>query len=500
MTTMKASLLSNKTIRSVTLVLLFAAIIGGYFAYSRLTSSKTTTSQEAPLQTTKATVGNLVLHANGTGTVIPAAESSIGFLTTGLVSAVNVRVGDRVEAGQILAQLDDTDARIQLADAQEAMNALTSASAIAKAQQELAAAQSEFVSAKSALEYLISPEVLYWEENVAEREQALADTQAAAQTDTSAAQQKVTDAQTSLKYAQNSLKYFQTVYEETYVPKTFTQYRTMSFRGRTRTEVIKVIDDATGEKTVVIYPPTEGEIGKARADYELAKASIAEAQTYLDVLNGADLPEGATGANLVTYVQTRDALKTAEYNLNRTKLIAPISGTVSAVNIGVGDLAGSNSAITISDIDQPYSLDGYLEAKDWGEIKAGYPVEVTFDIVPDQVFQGVVTAVYPTLDTTSSNSALVHITAKLDGSIPYELPAGSAAAVDVVGGRAEHAVLVPVEALHEIEDGKYTLFVMQGGKLRLRLVQVGLQDLTKAQIVSGLNAGDVVTTGVVETK
>ena len=63
--------------------------------------------------------------------------------------------------------------------------------------------------AKETLEYLISPEVLYWEEKVAEREQILADAQAAAQTDTSdAAKQKVTEAETSLEYAQDSTEIF----------------------------------------------------------------------------------------------------------------------------------------------------------------------------------------------------------------------------------------------------------------------------------------------------
>jgi multidrug efflux pump subunit AcrA (membrane-fusion protein) len=61
-------------------------------------------------------------------------------------------------------------------------------------------------------------------------------------------------------------------------------------------------------------------------------------------------------------------------------------------------------------------------------------------------------------------------------------------------------VLVPVEALHEIGEGQYTLFVMENGTLRLRVVEVGLQDLTRAVISSGLRAGDIVTTGVVETK
>ena len=168
--------------------------------------------------------------------------------------------------------------------------------------------------------------------------------------------------------------------------------------------------------------------------------------------------------------------------------------------MNVGDLVSGDAVVTISNLEQPYSLDAYLDAEDWGTVKTGYEVEVSFDILPDLVFTGQVTNVYPTLDTESANSELVHITAVLNDAIVYELPSGSAASVDVVGGRAENAVLVPVEALHEIDDGKYTLFVMQNGVLRLRVVDVGLQDLTKAQILSGLDAGDVVTTGVVETK
>ena len=503
MTTKKSTLFSNKAIRIASAIILLAALtVGGYLAYSRITAqSAANTSNQSPLQTAKATKGDLVLYANGTGTIMPAEESTFGFNTSGQVSAIHVKVGDQAEAGQVLAQLDDTEARIALVEAQQAMNKLTSPAAIATATQTLAAAQSDFASAKASLEYLISPEVLYWEEKVAAREQTLADAQTVYQTDTSdAAKQKVTEAEISLSYAKNQLRYFQIFYEETYVPKNFTQYRAMRGRGGIRTEVVKVLDETTGKYVDLIYPPTEGEIGMARAAYDLAKASIAEAQTYLDLLNAANIPAGGTGANLVTFLQTKHALETAEYNLKATQLIAPIGGTVTALNIHVGDLASGSSVITISNLDQPYALNAYLDADDWGQIKIGYEVDVTFDIVPNQVFTGTVTNVFPTLDTASSNSALVHITARLNEPIPYQLPSGSAASVDVVGGRAENAVLIPVEALHQIEDGKYTLFVMEKGKLRLRTVQVGLQDLTKAEIISGLKAGDIVTTGVVATK
>ncbi len=498
MTTKESTLFSSKAIKLLVTVIVIG---GGYFTYSRITSSPTTSTDETPLQTARATVGDLILYANGTGTTMAAEESNFGFNTSGQVSEIYVKIGDQVEAGQVLAQLDDAEAQIDLAEAQEAMNALTSDAARATAKKTLAEAQSSYDLAKETLEFLISPEVLYWEEKVAEREQLLADAQAAEQTDTSdQAKQKATESETSLEYAQAQLNYFQTVYEETYVIKNFTQYRTTTFRGQTITQVIQVEDEETGKMIDSITPPSEGEIAIARAAYDLAKASIGEAQIYLDVLNGAEIPEGATGANLVTYIQSKHALETAEYNLNTAKLVSPIKGTVTALDISVGDLVDGSSVITISNIDQPYSLDAYLDAEDWGQVRIGYEVEVTFDIIPDHVFTGTVTGVYPTLDTTLSNSALVHITARLIETIPYGIPSGSAASVDVIGGQAENAVLVPVEALHEIGEEQYTIFVMESGRLRLHVVKVGLQDLTKAEIISGLSVGDIVTTGVVETK
>ena len=502
MTTKKSNTFSKTAIRiGIAIAVLAGLLVGGYFIYTHYFSSQTSAVEESPLQTAKATKGDLVLYADGTGTIVPQEESALGFNTSGQVKEIDVKVGDTVQAGQVLARLDSTDAQIQLAEAQDAMNALTSAAAIATARQTLATAESDFAAAKESLAYLISPEVLYWEEKVAERQQTLTDAQAASQSDTSdAAKQKVTEAETSLTYAQNQLKYFQTVYNETYIPKNFTQYKTMRTPRGTVTQVIQVEDETTGKMVDLITPPTEGEIGVARARYDLAKAAIGEAQTYLDVLNGGNVPEGATGSNLIIYIEAQHALETAQYNLEATRLVAPFNGTVTSLAMSVGDTVSADSVLTLSNLDQPYSLDAYLDAEDWGEIKEGYEVEVSFDILPDQVFPGVVTNVYPTLDTSSANKALVRITARLNNAMSYELPAGAAASVDVIGGRAENAVLVPVEALHQIGKNQYTLFVVQNGKLRLHEVQVGLQDLTKAEIISGLDAGDTVTTGVVETR
>ena len=73
------------------------------------------------------------------------------------------------------------------------------------------------------------------------------------------------------------------------------------------------------------------------------------------------------------------------------------------------------------------------------------------------------------------------------------------ATVEVIGGQAENVVLVPVESLRELSPGQYAVFVMEDGEPKLRIVEVGLMDFTFAEILSGVEAGEIVTTGLVET-
>ena len=70
-----------------------------------------------------------------------------------------------------------------------------------------------------------------------------------------------------------------------------------------------------------------------------------------------------------------------------------------------------------------------------------------------------------------------------------------------MSGRSENTLLVPVQALREAAPGVFSVFVVQpDGSLKLVPVTVGLKDFANAEILSGLKAGDVVSTGTVETK
>jgi multidrug efflux pump subunit AcrA (membrane-fusion protein) len=72
--------------------------------------------------------------------------------------------------------------------------------------------------------------------------------------------------------------------------------------------------------------------------------------------------------------------------------------------------------------------------------------------------------------------------------------------VDVIGGKAENVLLIPVAALRDLGSGLFAVFVVGAdGELEMRPVEVGLMDFANAEIISGLQQGDQVSTGIVET-
>lgn len=471
-------------------VLLIAGSASIYYISS--TRASTITTEEAPVQTATAFQGSIVLYANGTGTLAPANEASFGFGTSGQINELNVKIGDYVEAGQVIGTIDDAEVKAAYEQAKRSLADLTTPASVAEAEQAVAEADVSIYNAKQDLEYLISSDVYYWENQVATAEETLSAAEMEGGANPTAEQkQKINEATTALTRAQTNLEAAQVKYVNEYVPNTFTY---------TVTDTEDVDNDHNTEETYrEVAAPSEAEIAAARAAYQLAIENKNEAQAYLDLLNGAALPEDVPGSSLTSLVEAQTALQTAEENLNATQLIVPISGVVTDLTAAVGDYASTDAIITVADLSQPYTIDAYFDAEDWSKVQVGYETEVVFDILPDDTFTGTVTLVYPELDT-SSNSSLVHATVKLNESIDSELPSGTAASVDVIGGKAEDAVLVPVEALHEIDGGKYTLFVMENGSPRLRVVEVGLQDITFAEIKSGVKAGEIVTTGIVETQ
>jgi multidrug efflux pump subunit AcrA (membrane-fusion protein) len=61
-------------------------------------------------------------------------------------------------------------------------------------------------------------------------------------------------------------------------------------------------------------------------------------------------------------------------------------------------------------------------------------------------------------------------------------------------------ILVPVEALREITSGNFAVFVIENDEPVLRVIEVGIIDITYAEVISGLDVGEIVSTGIIEVE
>jgi len=471
-----------KKLTRLVLIIIALSIVGSavYFPVTALTAKSTTEGTDT-LQTAVARTGDLVIYASGTGTLTASDEVDLAFKTNGQVKAIYFEVGDEVQKGDLLAEVDDTDVQIKYTQAKRTLLEVTSAAAIAEAEEAVAAAQSDLDSANSHLAYVISPDVFLWELKVEEATQVVRDAKAAleASPNDKDLEEKLKQAEDYLTYAEDTLGGNWYYYEHEYVPYHFT-----------------VWDKETHKKYVAA--PSETEIMESRAAATGAEATLQEAKWLLAALTGSEVPEDATGSGLSELESAQLDLESAQVTLDGTQIYAPISGTVMSLDTSVGDTAGTGTVITVADLSQ-YYLEIFLDETDWGNVAVGYEAEIIFDALPEKTFAGEVIQVDPGL-YTSNNTSVVRAIVKLNSATDeINLPIGTAASVDVIGGKAENAVLIPIEALHQAGE-QYTVFVIENDEPRLRVVEVGIQDLLYAEIKSGLNAGDIVTTGITETQ
>ena len=487
-----ATKINGKTAGIITLLMIL--MTAGWYYFSRVRAAAQFTGSSVEAQNAIARRGDLVLSASGTGTLIPQSKATFGFKTSGQITQVNVKIGDQVEAGQVLAQLDDTLAKMKYVEAQQALQELFSAASISKIEQQTAAAQDAEASARAWLGYLLSPDVVDAEEILANAQQKLADAKTEAQNSPSdTANQKVKEGEATVTYLKEKLDQARAYYKDVYGPETFTEYKSVG-QGRSRRQVVVTYTDPyTGEELPKIDWPSTADIATARNNYAQAKQTIKDGETYLETVKAGKIPEDATGSGLNTFNDSQLALKNAQTELDNTKLIAPVSGTVTAMDLQVGEQGNTSSAITISQLNQPYTFDIYLNETDWLTARVGNKVNITFDLLPGKTFPGTVTVVYPELNS-SNDSPLVHILAQLNQSISQNLPSGTGATVEVVGGEANNAVLVPANAIQKTGSGGYEVSVIQNGQTIKQSVEVGLQGTTYAEIKSGLETGTVVET------
>jgi hypothetical protein len=127
------------------------------------------------------------------------------------------------------------------------------------------------------------------------------------------------------------------------------------------------------------------------------------------------------------------------------------------------------------------------------ELRVGQPAAITLDAFPGLKFSGKVysmgaMAVSGMFGSYYSRS--IPLTVQIQGEDSRLIPDLSAAA-DVLVGRKENVLVVPIESVRS-EDGKDYVFVRTARGFEKRQVEIGLQGAAQVEVRSGLSAGDQV--------
>lgn len=167
------------------------------------------------------------------------------------------------------------------------------------------------------------------------------------------------------------------------------------------------------------------------------------------------------GANMSV---SEEAIRQLNKTLDDTKITAPVSGTVTAVYATVGG-SGSGLLFVIEDTDNlvvSTSVKGY----DLGSVKTGMTVEIKSDATGDAVIPGTLTTIAPTAkknqmgDTESSSDPSFEAEVTVE-SASSGLRIGMEARLSYIIDKADHVLAVPYEAVYTDKSGKSAILVLR---------------------------------------
>jgi len=447
-------------------LLVVLALMGGGYGYYRYIYLPDQEPEET-LMTAEVTRGDLIVSASGTGVLCPSEERELNFETesgdevAGYVEEVRVEVGDRVEAGDVLARLEDDDLQFE----------------VLKAYIDLRSAELDLADTSEAAT----------EAELADAESALANAQLALST-------------AWLKHENAQKSSYDADVRDTHIAVQYHVEQTHELETNGTSEDVLQEAWTARQKAEVAFDEALHEAGmedlKAWNEVDQAQNSVLQAEDRLASLQEGPDEEAVLRADL-RVDRAELALDEANDNLEAAELLAPFGGTVVAVGAIPGERIGNEAVITLAGLDEP-QVQFWVEESDAGGVAVGNRVEIEFEALPDEVFQGEVVRIDPALVTVDGTLA-VQAWASLE--LPQQsvtLLGDMNADVEVISAEARYVVLAPVQALREMgEGGQYAVFVVGAdGELAMRLVEVGLQDAVNAEIVSGLEAGDVISLGL----
>ncbi len=191
-------------------------------------------------------------------------------------------------------------------------------------------------------------------------------------------------------------------------------------------------------------------------------------------------------------VNARNAVASAERTLRNmnenTVLTSPISGVVTARNYDPGDMTGSLPILTVART-QPVKIIVNVSESELSKVRRGMPAIVTFDTYGNEIFNGTVTLVSPTVDHASRTFG-VEVT--ISNSDNHILP-GMFGRVELSLGTARRVVVPDKAVVKQPGSGNHYVYVYNtDGTVSYNKVELGQRLGDSYELISGVEPGSTV--------
>ncbi len=191
-------------------------------------------------------------------------------------------------------------------------------------------------------------------------------------------------------------------------------------------------------------------------------------------------------------VNAKNAVASAERTLRNmnenTVLTSPISGVVTARNYDPGDMTGSLPILTVART-QPVKIIVNVSESELSKVRRGMPAIVTFDTYGNEIFNGTVTLVSPTVDHASRTFGVEVPLSNSDNRI---LP-GMFGRVELSLGTARRVVVPDKAVVKQPGSGNHYVYVYNAdGTVSYNKVELGQRLGDSYELISGVEPGSTV--------
>ena len=269
------------------------------------------------------------------------------------------------------------------------------------------------------------------------------------------------------------------------------------------------VDQAMQQLALANKPSTDQDVRAQRAQVDQARLQLQKARTpYTDYdiqqqqqavaqaaaqLHARQNPytDQDLAVTQATVDQARAQLDLAELAVKDTTIVAPVDGVISERLVSAGALVSPQAPI-VTLVPPSLELVVNVEEGQLGQVAEGQSVQLQVPAFPSQTFTGNVKSISPTIDS-KSRTAAVRVEPKDEAN---KLRAGMFARLNIVTAEKHNALVVTRAAILSGATGTPSMVIAidENGRVHRQAVKLGLQSDQLAEILSGIDDGQLVAT------